>query len=993
MQVNLKILICLVFLQIFPFTCEEIFSQSFVESTVKINKKDKHVYFSDDFEHGTLTGWGNQGDWENSEETPISDNYSLKHSIGSGTSYLYHHLSITDLNSDTISWRLQLKNGNWDPSGSNKFWFYLTSDRSNLSTGVNGYAVGVNFTGTDDLLKLWRVTNGSVSATIISSSLDWDPNTLAGIEVTRIPGGNWELKLNTKGGFTNLVSQGTGSDNTHLSSEYCGLVFVYTATRAGLLWMDDVYAGKPISDTISPIIEKAEVLTSNTIRVTFNEFIDPITAFDISNYSINGSINPATATFQAGSPQLVLLSFSQAFNELIPFELSVSGIKDMAGNAILPVSMTLMYESFKAKKIRVTANNRLKITFNREVNVPSAQTTLSYTLIPGNTSPLNATVSATQNNEVFIEFVNPFAEKLEYEIHLENIRDLYDDIIEPTVMEFIYFVASPYDVLISEIMAKPSPSFGLPGYEYIELYNKTQYVVDITGWTIRVGTTTRSITEYQLTPGSYLILCSPFHVDSFIPYGETLGINSFPAITDAGQTISLWNNQEQVISSVAYTDKWYSSSFKAAGGWSLEQIDPENPCAGSGNWNASMHPSGGTPGKANSILSQNPDLIPPAIHRAVPLSDKMLRVFFTEPYHYKSISTPEIFTVDNQIGNPSQVVSNPPIFRWVDLVFSQPFNKGTNYTISVEQVVTDCAGNFLGNRNSVKFAMPSQPDYFDLVVNEILFNPLVGGVNFVEVFNRTNKVINLQDVLITSRDLTSGSLRTIYQASNEGFLVFPSEYAVITTNPELVLRDYHTPNVYGFSEISTLPSFNNDKGNVVLLNKAMEILDEFTYNEKMHYPLLTGVKGVSLERINYNKETNNTQNWHSASQTVGFATPAYQNSQFNRGVEPNEKEIIIDPDVFSPDNDGVDDLVNIYYEFEKPGFVATITIFDSRGRIVRKLVANQMLGTSGFFSWDGITDARQMSPLGIYLIYIDLFHADGSRKQYKRTCVLAGKLN
>ena len=328
----------------------------------------------------------------------------------------------------------------------------------------------------------------------------------------------------------------------------------------------------------------------------------------------------------------------------------------------------------------------------------------------------------------------------------------------------------------------------------------------------------------------------------------------------------------------------------------------------------------------------------------------------------------------------------------VDLVFTTSFIPGTYYTLSIDQVITDCAGNLLGGRNSARFALPSQPEYFDLVVNEILFNPMDGGANFVEIYNRSNKVVNLQDALITSRDLTSGELRTIYQASTDGFLVFPMEYAVITTRKELVLRDYYTPNAYGFSEISTLPSFNNDKGNVILLNKSMKILDEFTYDEEMHYPLLTGVKGVSLERINYNNETNINLNWHSASQTVGFATPAYQNSQFNRGTETTEKEIIIDPDVFSPDNDGVDDLVNIYYEFEKPGFVATITIFDSRGRIVRKLAGNQLLGTSGFFSWDGTTDVRQMSPLGIYLIYIDLFHADGSRKQYKRTCVLAGKL-
>lgn len=978
-------------LSILLLTQSELFSQN--NFSIRYSGKgSKAVFLTDDFEHGTLEGWGNQSDWENSEDFPVSGNFSLKHRAGDGTSYIYHPLNIADLNSDTIAWRMKLKNGNWDPSGTNKFWFFLTSDRNNLSSGVNGYAVGMNFTGTDDIVKLWRITDGIATATVISSTMDWDPNTLAGIEVVRYPGGTWELKLDRQGGFNNLVNEGTGSDNAHLSSQACGLVFIYTTTRAGLLWMDDVYIGPPVTDTIPPEITRAEVLTSGTIALHFSENLDPESVHDLTNYLIEGNIMPMSAEFSEGNQHVILLRFAEPFPEQTPFELVVTGIKDLAGNSMFPFSISLLYEPFRVVSLRITSGSRLKITFNRQVDVSSAETTVNYFLMPGNIYPVNASVNTLLPNEVFIEFAESFTEATNYNLHLENIKDINEDILEPTVMEFKYYLARPYDVVINEIMARPEPSFGLPGQEYTELYNKTEYNIDITGWTYRIGTITRTIPEYQMPPGSYLILCHPNHVEAFSVYGEALGISSFPAISDAGQTISLWNNEDKLISAVAYTDKWYGSSFKAGGGWSLEQIDPGNPCAGASNWSASSDPSGGTPGRINSIYTYKPDTEPLLVGRAAPISSNLLRVFFTKPYHYNSISSAGLFSVDRGIGSPNQVIINPPLFSSVDLVFDQSFIQGVFYELTVDRNISDCAGNMLGNRNIVRFAVPEQPGYFDLVVNEILFNPPEGGVDFVEVYNRSGKVINLRDVLVASRDFTTGELRSVSQASQEGFLVFPGDYAVISTNTRVTNDLYFTKNPFGFSEISSLPAFNNDRGVVVLLNTAMEILDEFSYTESMHYPLLTGVKGVSLERINFNRATEDPHNWHSASQTVGFATPAYENSQFKDGSIEEGNQITIDPEVFSPDNDGIDDVVNIHYYFEKPGFVANITIYDARGRVVKKLVRNQVLGTNGFFSWDGTNDSRQMAPLGIYLIFIDLFHADGTRKQLKKPCVLAGKL-
>ena len=981
------------FLIIFCFLSANVWKVRSFPVLISLKSTEDQVIISEDFEQGVLSGWGNIADWEISDEQPITGNYSLKHATGSGISYMYHPLLIPDLDSDSLTWRLTMKNGNWDPSSSNKFWFFLVSDRYNLSEAASGYAVGVNLSGSDDLLKLYRVTGGSVASVVISSSIDWDPNTLAGIEINRLPGGHWEMKTDDGSGFISLITEGTGTDNTYLSSEACGLVFVYTSTRAGSLWMDDLYIGTPVPDSIPPILTMADVLTPNLISLTFSEPVNPFTASDINNYSIDGSLRPLNIEIPDENPSQVVLHFQDLLKEDEPFTLNVSGVSDMAANVMEPVSLQLMFESLKLSSVRVLGENKLRVSFNKECSASSLENIFNYLLIPGEVHPLSAIRNPVSENEVFLEFVNPFQEEQPYALLINNISDLQGNIIKPSESEFIVYFPKPYDIVINEIMARPAPSFGLPGEEYIELHNLTPYRIDLTGWTLQISSSLRTIPEAFIEAEDYLILCHPSVASLFSTYGPALGINSFPAIPDAGQLISLWDKDEVLISSVNYTDKWYKSSFKASGGWSLEQIDPLNPCGRKLNWTASEHPDGGTPGRSNSVKNINTDITSPLMHRAVSVSPNTLRVFFTESYHHVPTISADIFMVDNNVGSPAQIQYSPPLFLSMDLLFSEDFSYGVTYTLSVSNELRDCAGNRISDNHTVQFSLPAQAVKNELIINEVLFNPFDGAVNFVEVYNRSDKVFDLKDVFLTSRDLVTGELKSIYRASNEGFLIFPQEYLVLTTEADLVLGYYYSPKPLGFSEIPVIPSMNNDKGTVILLNKSMEVLDEFTYSEQMHYPLLSGRKGVSLERISVERQSDDPTNWHSASQTVGFATPAYRNSQFSDTPIGAQRTFKAEPEVFSPDNDGIDDQVHVSYSLDKPGYVASVTLFDSRGRIVRNLLKGHMLGTEGVFSWDGRTDSGQMSPLGIYLIFIDLYHADGTTRQHKITCVLAGKLH
>lgn len=199
---------------------------------------------ADDFEDGDLAGWTQDtaGNWTNSGSSPVAGARSLRHNLSdvAVTNFIYAQ-PVYSLSADTTTWRFKLQNGNWDPSGANHFHVYLMASDAGLTGGTaDGYAVGVNLSGTDDLLKLWRVTDGAADAVVLASALNWNASMANAIEVTRTPAGLWELKTSTNGIFSGMTSAGTATDTTYTDTSCFGLVFGCTSSRAGQLWLDDV---------------------------------------------------------------------------------------------------------------------------------------------------------------------------------------------------------------------------------------------------------------------------------------------------------------------------------------------------------------------------------------------------------------------------------------------------------------------------------------------------------------------------------------------------------------------------------------------------------------------------------------------------------------------------------------------------------------------------------------------------------------------------------
>lgn len=552
-------------------------------------------------------------------------------------------------------------------------------------------------------------------------------------------------------------------------------------------------------------------------------------------------------------------------------------------------------------------------------------------------------------------------------------------------------VANRYDIIIDELMADPTPQLGLPNTEWIELKNTSAVAFNLSGWRIGdVAGQSGAMPNYLLQPDSFVIVCTASAVAAMSVFGPTIAVTGFPSLDNTGDVIYLRSPQNRIIHSVSYTDAWYQNELKKDGGWTLEMIDTRNPCSGLSNWKASTDDRGGTPAKKNAVDAMNKDSDGPALLRAFVSDSLNVVLLFDEPLDSLNAVAANNYSISDGAGNPQSVVVVSPVFDKVTLRLNGPLVRNKVYTILVS-AVTDCAGNGIGTRHSARLGLSEPADSLDVLINEILFNPKSSGTDYVEIYNRSNKIIDLKQLSIANRN-TIGAISNIKQLSTDNYLLFPQDFMVVTGDPAIVKREYISLNPEAFIALASMPSYNDDEGDAVLLNAQGRIVDELKYDEKWHFKLIDNPEGIALERIDYNAATQNPANWHSAAASVGYGTPSYKNSQY-RADQQVQGEVTLTPGIVSPDNDGMDDFAILSCHFPSPGYVANITIYDAAGRPVRYLQRNALCGIKANFRWDGLGEKDQRLPVGIYIVYTEVFNLEGKKRQFRNVIVLARRNN
>jgi hypothetical protein len=568
-----------------------------------------------------------------------------------------------------------------------------------------------------------------------------------------------------------------------------------------------------------------------------------------------------------------------------------------------------------------------------------------------------------------------------------GVTDCSGNIISSSGNNNIFGIGSPakkFEVVINELFPDPSGSPYIPEKEFVELYNTTNKVLSLSFYKWSDLTTITTIPALTIFPNEYVILCANADVSLFEPFGRTIGLSSWPSLNNAGDVITLKNTSNEVIHQVAYNDKWYQDEEKRkSGGWTLEMIDPLNPCGEENNWRASVSSNHGTPGVPNSIKAANADTQGPQLIAAFAISKDSILLRFNEIIDSASVAS-ATYTINKGILVSSAIYKSAKE-AW--LLLATPLLKNTNYILQVN-LLNDCVGNPATQAFALVILL-EEGEPGDVIINEVLFNPRTGGSDFVELYNKSNKAINLKNWKLANFDKdTISSVRTIV---SDHHMFLPGNYIYLSKDTANISLEYPLANRQVALQMESLPAYNNGSGTVIVLTHKNEISDRFDYNESMHFPLLNSVKGVSLERLDFLRSTNDATNWQSAAESVGFATPGYKNSQYL----PSDIEkdgLSVEPQIFSPDNDGYQDMLNIYYQFKETGYVGNLVIYDSNGRLVKTLMRSELLGTSGTISWNGINEANERATIGIYIIYFEVINLKGDVLKYKKTCVLASRL-
>lgn len=557
---------------------------------------------------------------------------------------------------------------------------------------------------------------------------------------------------------------------------------------------------------------------------------------------------------------------------------------------------------------------------------------------------------------------------------------------------FIPFFSSGQDryaVIINEVMADPSPVVGLPNVEWIELKNRSTTPVNLQGWRIADQTgVSGPMPSYLLKPDSLVIVCTSSAASLLSMYGSCIVVSSFPSLDNDGDLLSLKAVDGRVIHAIQYNTSWYGNELKKQGGWSLELKDDHYPCTGASNWIASIDNKGGTPGQPNSNQELLNDNEAPQLLQTRTINPTTIIVRFNEPVDSNTAVQTSNYSIDKGIGI-SKAEILPPLFNEVQLTLTAPLQSKMIYVLSLN-AITDCKANTLTGTQTIRTGLPSTAEKGDIILNEILFNPPPNGYDFIELYNTGNRIIDASSLYLANRN-GSNQVNAITRITADTFYIFPGDYIVVTENRQSLQRNYRVKDEHVVIEMNSLPSYPDDKGAVLLLDQQGAILDEVDYLDEWHFKLLPDKEGVSLERINPAAASQNPLNWHSAASTAGYGTPGYRNSQF-MDMDQSYSAIDLFPPVFSPDNDGYDDILSIHYRMQEPGFVATLIIYDAAGRPIKTLVRNELLGIEGNWTWDGLGDRNQILPAGIYVVCTNLFTLTGKRKQFKKIVVLARKI-
>jgi len=646
--------------------------------------------------------------------------------------------------------------------------------------------------------------------------------------------------------------------------------------------------------------------------------------------------------------------------------------------------------------VEALTESRLRITLSERPGENSGTDPNTYQLSPDR--PLQMILVDGSTVELILS--QPLVTDQEFTLIVQNLQDLFGNTLASSSQMFELFrfqQPRPGDVIINEILYQKAANSDV---EFVELFNRSNRDIDLNLWQLGDSGGNPSFID---APGQVSVIPIPANEFLVLTNDESfastssdiIAVRGFPSLNDDEDAVFIRDGQGKTIDSLFYSSTWGGSE----NGFSLERIDPFRASNDRSNWRTSQSDSGSTPGRENSILQI--DDIPPKPNFATLGENGQILITFDEFIQQINNMTVQID------GNPVDIIS---------------FNRADADRILVEGVPVDTAANpqieirnlrdFRGNTTDVAripLSLPAAPG--DVVFNEIMYDPITpdrvekpSQSEYVELINRSSHAISLEGITIFEQHLADGSLDgRLDIVKTQGKFVPAGGQFLVYSDPAERFKDSR---IHRFFGLDTIPFFvrvdasslqlTNTGQPVILADSNGVTIDSLVYSPEWHNPNLFDTKGISLERKVPAAASNDARNWGSASTNAipEGGTPGFQNTLFAPAEDlEQENSITLQPNPFSPNEDGKDDNLVIDYNLSETDFLLKVRVFDRYGREIRTLADGEPAGRSGTIIWDGLDDSGRKNRIGYYIIHFEAFNsANGTNQVFQKTVVLARQL-
>ncbi len=786
-------------------------------------------------------------------------------------------------------------------------------------------------------------------------------------------------------------------DDRYQASNWFGFWVKHASTTGSGYYFDDVRVTTGATPA-PPLTEAtAEAIAPQRIRVRFSEPILAVSACMPVHYSLSPSVTIANVTCEPGDViERVELHLDRGL-DVRRYDLTIDGLVHENGLSLPPVHTLIDVKEDQVREFAAVDaiydhrfSHVLNVRFNRAVDAATVVSDKFSLNIAG-----VHFVGATIRDETVVDLT--LSEPLEPGDYSLTIGDIWSDDGQSWRGE-IDFVVTPlpdaHDLVVNEVHFAP-PDQQL---EFIEIYNRSDIEIDLSQLDFsddRLQATPVTDTAWLLPPGGLatIVADSATFRETFPDAHNIRQPATWHTLNNSGDAVILYAGPA-VIDSVVYSASWTTAAR------SIERVDPDGPSTRF-NFAPSADPRGATPGELNSVYAPVTDaaeLIAAQEIQADNSGHGRIALYFDRPIDL-SAGSPRISIAGHPVNSLALIADSVVVAEYM----------GDRPTEAEVAGLIDVFGYRLRDTTAHVATLPRPGD---LVFNEIMFTPradpfdnLPDQPEYIEFINQTPFFLNVSNILIADETDESGGFRAIPVSdplrtlAPEGYLLVAAEPTNrdASDGPSMIEEAFATTDFFD-PTITLMVSRRNslnlpNAGKTVRLLRADSLeIDRFSYHPGLHHRGVESYVGLALERVDVATPTDDEHNWTTSVSAEG-GTPGRANSVVSGAVIADSPGIAIDPKVFSPDADGRPGHASIEYTLQSPGANVRIHIFDSRGRLVRRIALPSLSGSSGSLLWDGRDDDGRRLRIGIYVVVLEAVDLDNGRTQaYRDVVVLARPL-